>query len=104
MLTSTQPKYRIMLVDFTMAFVPFCLLLGAALLGAELTLDLGFYRTVYTIWATTVLVTPALCRLCPARRLGTATQYMAAILDIFIFRLCGPHLLRLLLGLPRQLR
>jgi len=54
-------SYNITLADFTIAFVPFGLLLGAALLAAEATMDLGFYRTVYTIWATTALVTPALC-------------------------------------------
>jgi hypothetical protein len=54
-------KYQITLGDFAVAFVPFGLLLGAALLAAETTMDLGFYRTVYTIWATAVLVTPALC-------------------------------------------
>lgn len=53
--------YRISLLEFTLAFIPFGFLLGAALLAAEPTMDLGFYRTVYTIWATTALVTPALC-------------------------------------------
>ena len=53
--------YKITLPDFTLSFVPFALLLSAALLAAETTMDLGFYRTVYTIWATTALVTPALC-------------------------------------------
>jgi hypothetical protein len=53
--------YRITLPDFTLSFVPFALLLSAALLAPETTMDLGFYRTVYTIWATTALVTPALC-------------------------------------------
>jgi hypothetical protein len=56
-----KEKYHITLSDFTLAFVPFGLLLGAALLAAETTMDLGFYRTVYTIWATAALVTPALC-------------------------------------------
>jgi len=53
--------YRITLPEFTLSFVPFALLLSAALLAPETTMDLGFYRTVYTIWATTALVTPALC-------------------------------------------
>jgi len=53
--------YRITLPDFTLSFVPFALLLSAALLAPETTMDLGFYRTIYTIWATTALVTPALC-------------------------------------------
>ena len=59
--SSGRKSYHITLGEFTAAFVPFALLLGAALLAAEATLDLGFYRTVYTIWATTALVTPALC-------------------------------------------
>jgi hypothetical protein len=59
--TSLHRPYRITLPDFSIAFVPFALLLSAALLAPENTLDLVFYRTVYTIWATTVLVTPALC-------------------------------------------
>jgi hypothetical protein len=58
---ATVTSYNITLADFTIAFVPFGFLLGAALLAAENTMDLGFYRTVYTIWATTALVTPALC-------------------------------------------
>jgi hypothetical protein len=41
--------------------VPFGLLLGAALIAAEATFDFGFSRTVYTIWATTALITSALC-------------------------------------------
>ena len=49
------------LSQLTIAFVPFALLLSAALLGAEATADLGLARTMYTIWATSVLVTPALC-------------------------------------------
>ena len=54
-------RYPITLVEFTIAFVPFCLLLGSALLAAEVADDIGLARTVYTIWATTALVTPALC-------------------------------------------
>jgi hypothetical protein len=55
------PRYRISLAEFTIAFVPFAVLLGTALLAGEASLDPGFARTVYTIWATTALVTPALC-------------------------------------------
>jgi hypothetical protein len=58
---STGSAYGISLPVFTVAFVPFGFLLGAALLAAEPTMDLGFYRTVYTIWAATALVAPALC-------------------------------------------
>jgi hypothetical protein len=61
MKSTESTSYAITFADFSIAFVPFAVLLGAALLAAETTLDLGFYRTVYTIWATTALVTPALC-------------------------------------------
>jgi hypothetical protein len=54
-------KYQITLSDFSIPFVAFGFLLGAALLAAEATMDMGFYRTVYTIWATAALVAPALC-------------------------------------------
>src|SRR5690242_5478965 len=53
--------YHITLSDFTIAFVSFGVLLGAALMAAETQMDLGMARTVYTIWATAALVTPALC-------------------------------------------
>jgi len=54
-------SYRITLIEFTVAFVPFGILLGAALLAAEQAPDPGLSRTVYTIWATAALVIPALC-------------------------------------------
>jgi hypothetical protein len=54
-------SYSISLAEFTTAFVPFAVLLGAALLAGEASLDPGFARTVYTIWVAAVLVTPALC-------------------------------------------
>jgi hypothetical protein len=57
----SESPYRITFTEFTIAFVPFAILLGTALLVPETTVDLGYYRTVYTIWATTALVTPALC-------------------------------------------
>src|SRR5713226_4892053 len=56
-----RESYPITLTEFTIAFVPFGLFLAAALLAAETTFEFGFYRTVYTIWATTALVTPAMC-------------------------------------------
>jgi len=58
---SGAKAYRVTLSEFTVAFIPFGLLLGAALLAAEETLDFGLSRAIYTIWAATVLVTPALC-------------------------------------------
>jgi hypothetical protein len=53
--------YHITLDDFTIPFVSFGVLLGVALLAAETKMDMGMARTVYTIWVTAVLVTPALC-------------------------------------------
>lgn len=61
MATSQSRSYPFTLVEFTVAFVPFAILLGAALVAAEQTVDAGFYRTVYTIWVTAALVIPALC-------------------------------------------
>jgi hypothetical protein len=59
--TSDSAPYRITLADFTIPFVSFGVLLGAALMAAETQMDLGMARTVYSIWATAALVTPALC-------------------------------------------
>lgn len=53
--------YRMTLADFTIPFVSFCVLLGIALMAAETQMDMGMARTVYTIWVTAALVTPALC-------------------------------------------
>ena len=53
--------YRITLADFTIPFVSFGVLLGVALMAGETEMDLGMARTVYTIWVTAALVTPALC-------------------------------------------
>lgn len=57
---SPDKRYRITLLDFTLAFVPFAVMMSAALLAAELSLDLIRYRTIYTIWVTTALFTPAM--------------------------------------------
>jgi hypothetical protein len=59
--TRDSAPYRITLADFTIPFVSFGVLLGAALMAAETQMDLGMARTVYSIWATAALVTPALC-------------------------------------------
>ncbi len=59
--STSSARYPIDLLDITLTFVPFGLLLGAALLAGETADDPTMSRTVYTIWATTVLVTPALC-------------------------------------------
>ena len=61
MKTAVHTSYHISLTEFTIAFVPFGILLSLALLAPETTYDLGLYRTIYTIWVTTVLVAPALC-------------------------------------------
>lgn len=53
--------YRITLTDFSIAFVPFAVLLGIALMAAETQMDPGMYRTIYTLWVTAALVIPALC-------------------------------------------
>ena len=52
---------KITLLEFTVSFVPFALLVSAALFAAETSLDPSLYRTIYTIWVTAILVTPALC-------------------------------------------
>ena len=61
MTTGDSAPYRITLADFTIPFVSFGVLLGVALMAAETQMDLGMYRTIYTIWVTAALVTPALC-------------------------------------------
>jgi len=53
--------YRIDPGDFTIPFASFAVLLGVALMAAETQNDQGIARTVYTIWVTAALVTPALC-------------------------------------------
>ena len=58
--SETMPR-RISFAQFSAAFIPFGILLGAALLMGETSLDPGLSRTVNTIWVTAVLVTPALC-------------------------------------------
>jgi hypothetical protein len=61
MKTGDSAPYHITLADFTIPFVSFGVLLGVALMAAETQMDLGMYRTIYTIWVTAALVTPALC-------------------------------------------
>jgi hypothetical protein len=45
---------------FANAFIPFGLMLAAALVVPEATEDLTYHRIVYTIWASTVLLIPAM--------------------------------------------
>lgn len=51
---------RIPFTEFTNTYVPFALLIALALLVPETTQNLDRYRTVFTIWATTILLIPAL--------------------------------------------
>jgi hypothetical protein len=51
----------ITLPQFTYTFVPFAILLSAALLAAEATLDLPQFRMIYSIWVSLGLAIPALC-------------------------------------------
>jgi hypothetical protein len=51
----------ISLTQFTNTYVPFALLIVVALLVPETTPNLDRYRTIFTIWATIVLLIPALC-------------------------------------------
>jgi hypothetical protein len=64
---------NITLTQFTTTFCLFGLLLVAALLWPETTLDLPTSRLIYSIWVTIVLMTPAIClfvlpNATPARR------------------------------------
>jgi hypothetical protein len=52
---------RISFTEFANTYVPFALLIALALLVPETTQNLDRYRTIYTIWATIVLLVPALC-------------------------------------------
>lgn len=57
----TSNARSITLTQFANAYVPFGILLVLALLAAEQSGNLNLYRTIYTIWATTVLLNVALC-------------------------------------------
>jgi hypothetical protein len=71
-MNAVEPRRRITLTQFTNTFVPFALLLAAALMAPELPyiLDhhraaynieaLTYYRAVYTIWLTIAFMIPAL--------------------------------------------
>jgi hypothetical protein len=59
MMPSRQPG--ISLTQFTNTYVPFALLIVLALVLPETTPNLDRYRTIFTIWATIVLLIPALC-------------------------------------------
>lgn len=50
----------ISLTQFTNAYVPFAVLIALALMLPETTQNLNRYRTIYTIWATILLLIPAL--------------------------------------------
>ncbi len=55
---------------WTASFVPFALVLAAALLAAELAPELDHARMIYAIWATLVLAIPPLAMSFGARRDG----------------------------------
>jgi hypothetical protein len=59
MMRSRQPG--ISLTQFTNTYVPFALLIVVALVLPETTPNPDRYRTIFTIWATIVLLIPALC-------------------------------------------
>lgn len=52
---------RISFNQFTNTYLPFALLIALALLVPETTQNLERYRTIFTIWATILLLIPALC-------------------------------------------
>lgn len=60
-MNSKRPSAGISLAPFTTAYVPFALLIALALIAPETTDNPDRYRTIFTIWATILLVTPALC-------------------------------------------
>ena len=66
------PPQDVTLGQFTAAFVPWGLLVVGALLWPELTQSLDLNRTKATIWATTILLIPALT-LYPFRSASTRT-------------------------------
>jgi hypothetical protein len=45
---------------FTNIYVPFGILIFIAIMAAELTQNLTYYRTIYSIWVTTALLIPAI--------------------------------------------
>jgi len=49
------------LSEFTNIYVPFGILIFIAIMAAELTQNLTYYRTIYSIWVTTALLIPAIC-------------------------------------------
>jgi hypothetical protein len=55
------PRARISFTQFTNTYAPFAILVCLALIAPEATQNLERYRTIFTIWATIILLTPALC-------------------------------------------
>lgn len=54
-------RKNISLSEFTNTYVPFGILIIIAIMAAELTQNLTYYRTIYSIWVTTALLIPAIC-------------------------------------------
>jgi hypothetical protein len=64
---------------FSTAFILFAVMLAAALVVPEVTEDLTYHRIVYTIWAATVLLIPAMCLFAlrpPADGLRAAARWL----------------------------
>jgi hypothetical protein len=54
-------RKNISLSEFANIYVPFGILIFIAIMAAELTQNLNYYRTIYSIWVTTALLIPAIC-------------------------------------------
>jgi hypothetical protein len=78
------PPQKVTLGQFTAAFVSWGLLAVIALLGPELTQSLDLNRTKATIWATTILLIPALV-LFPFRSASTRTANLAHLYWTFAY-------------------
>jgi hypothetical protein len=61
MMDAVKPYRAITLQEFANTFVLFGMVLVAALLAAESTLNLTRYRAVYCLWAAVALAIPAIC-------------------------------------------
>ncbi|VTR95804.1 unnamed protein product [Gemmata massiliana] len=70
-----RPEH-VTLIPFAAAFVPFAVLVSAALVVPEFGRELDLGRTRLTIWATTILLLPAVV-LYPFRSVGRTTANLA---------------------------
>jgi cytochrome P450 len=74
-MTRPAGSHRVSWTEFTNTFVPFGVLLSAALLAAESTLSLDRYRALYVLWATTALAAPGFAFAVLAGRSPTRGRY-----------------------------